>query len=103
MATVAAVVNLLTFKDTVDPDLFARAERDLTPAMRAVPGFQDFHAIQVSPTEVVLIILGEDVDVLERLATEIGSPWMVANVVPLLAGPPNRQIGPTIATSARRA
>jgi len=95
----AAVVNLLRFKDTVEPDLFPRAQRELTPQMRAIEGFQDFFAIQTSDTEVILLILGDDVDALNRLATEVGSPWMTANVVPLLAGPPDRHIGPTIASS----
>ncbi|HET7666125.1 MAG TPA: hypothetical protein VFK56_08660 [Mycobacterium sp.] len=95
----AGVVNRLRFKETVDPDLFAKAERDLIPEMRAIEGFWDFYVIQTSDTEVVLVILGDDVDVLDRVATEVGSPWMTANVVPLLAGPPDREIGPTIASS----
>jgi hypothetical protein len=60
-------VDLLRFKDAVDPDLFAKAERDLTPQMRAIEGFQDFLAIQTSGTEVVLVILGDDVDALNGL------------------------------------
>lgn len=95
----AGVVNHLRFKETIDPELFARAERDLIPQMRAIDGFQDFYVIQTSDTEVVLVILGDDVGVLNRVATEVGSPWMTANVVPLLAGPPDRHIGPTIASS----
>jgi hypothetical protein len=35
----AAVVNRLRFKEPVDPELFARAERDLTSQMRAIDGF----------------------------------------------------------------
>jgi len=99
IGAMAAVVNLLRFKEAVDPGLFARAERELTPQMRTVEGFQDFYAIQTSETEVILLILGDDADALNRLATEVGSPWMLANVVPLLAGPPDRHIGPTIASS----
>ncbi len=75
------------------------AERELTPQMREIEGFQDFYAIQTSDTDVVLVILGENVDVLNRVATEVGSPWMTAHVVPLLAGPSERRIGPTIASS----
>jgi hypothetical protein len=99
LAGMAAFVNLLRFKDAVDPDLFAEAERDLTPQMRAVEGFQDFFAIQTSDTEVILLILGDDVDALNRLGTEVGSPWMMAHVVPLLAEPPDLYIGPTNASS----
>lgn len=99
--SMAAVVNLLRFKDAVDPELFTKAERELTPQMRGIDGFQDFLVVQTAETEVILVILGDDVDVLDRVATEIGSPWMVANVLPLLAAPPERHIGPTIATSRR--
>lgn len=95
----AGVVNHLRFRETVDPDLFKEAERDLIPQMRAIAGFWDFYVIQTSDTEVVLVILGDDVDVLNRVATEVGSPWMTANVVPLLAGAADRHIGPTIASS----
>ncbi|MEY2397628.1 MAG: hypothetical protein QOJ00_802 [Actinomycetota bacterium] len=95
----AAVVNRLRFKEPVDPELFARAERDLTSQMRAIDGFQEFHVIHTSDNEVVLVIFGDDADVLDRVATEVGSPWMTANVAPRLAGPPDRQIGPTIASS----
>jgi len=38
-------------------------------------------------------------DALDQIATEIGSPWMRENVVPLPAGPPERHIGPNIASS----
>ncbi len=79
----AAVINLLRFKEPVDPGLFAQAARDLTPQMRAIEGFQDFYAIQTSDTEVALLIFGDDVDTLNRVATE-GLPRMAANVVPLV-------------------
>ena len=92
----AGVVNHLRFKEPVDPELFAQAERELSTQMRAVDGFQGFYAIQSSETEVILVILGEDVDVLNRIATEVGSPWMTASVIPMLAAPPDRHIGPTI-------
>ena len=95
----AAVVNHLHFKDAVDPQLFAAAERDLIAQMRAIDGFQDLHVIQTSDRDVVLVVLADDVDTLNRLATEVGSPWMTANVLPLLASPPERHIGPTIASS----
>ena len=98
----AGVVNHLRFKEAVDPQLFARAERDLTSQMGAIGGCQGFHVIQTSDTELVLVILGDDVDVLNRLAREVGSPWMTANVAPLLAGPPDRHIVPTIASSQAR-
>ena len=95
---VAAVINILRFKEPVDPSLFETAGRDLGSAMGAIEGFEGVQIIQTSEAEVVLLIFGDTVDVLNRIATEVGSPWMSANVVPLLAGPPERHIGPTIAS-----
>jgi hypothetical protein len=95
----AAVVNLLHFKEPLDPAVFARSERDLVQQMRAIEGFRGFHVIQTSEKDVILVILGDSVEVLDQIATEVGSPWMRANVVPLLAGPPERHIGPIVASS----
>jgi hypothetical protein len=99
----AAVVSLLTFKEPFDRGLFEAAERDLVPQMREVKGFVDLYVVQTSDTEAILVILGDTVETLDRIATEIGSPWMVANVVPLLAGSPQRHVGPVIASSEQRA
>ena len=44
--------------------------------------------------------MADDVGTGDRPATEVGAPWMVAHVVPLPAGPPERRIGPTPATGA---
>jgi hypothetical protein len=99
----AGVVNVLTFREPVDRELFKAAELELVPRMREVDGFVDLYVVQTSETEVILVILGDTVETLDRLATEIGSPWMTANVVPMLAGPPQRHVGPVIASSDERA
>jgi hypothetical protein len=95
----AMVVNLLKFKEPVDTRLFAAHEADLAAKMRAIDGFRGFHVVHDSETTVVLIIHGDTPEVLNRVATEVGSPWMVEHIVPLLAGPPDRHIGPLIATT----
>jgi hypothetical protein len=95
----AAVVNHLLFKEPVNPELFSNAERDLTPQMKAIEGFRGFYVVQAADDHAILIIVGETPEVLNRVATEVGSPWMSANVVPLLAAPPERHIGPVVASS----
>ncbi len=94
----AAVVNHLKFAQTVDPALFARAEQEMADRMRAVAGFEGMHVVQIADDEVVLVILADTQDTLDRLAAEVGGPWMVANIRPLLARPPQRQIGPLLAS-----
>ncbi len=93
-----AVINTLRFKDAVDPALFMRAEHELAGQMRAVEGFQGFRVVQVADDQVVLVIFADAAEVLDRLAAELGNTWMGANVAPLLVGPPERRIGPIIAS-----
>ena len=95
----AAVVNHLHFKEDVDASIFVDSERDLLPEMRAIDGFRGYEVVQVSEREVVLVILADTAETLDRIATEVGSPWMREHVVPLLGRPPERKIGPTLASS----
>lgn len=95
----AAVVNILQFKETPDPALFKRAVDEPGPQMRKIVGFRALQVVQTGDLEVILLILAESVDVLDQIATEVGSPWMIANVVPLLARPPQRHIGDVIASA----
>lgn len=67
--------------------------------MQKVSGFQGLHVVRCGETEIVLIILAESARVLDDIATNIGSPWMVEHVVPLLASPPERHLGETIASA----
>jgi hypothetical protein len=94
---VAVVANVLHFRDPVDPTIFERAAHELGDPMRAIDGFAGLQVVHSGETEVVLLIFGETVEVLDRVATEVGSPWMLAEVVPLLASPPERHVGPVIA------
>jgi hypothetical protein len=95
----AAVVNHLHFREPPSPELFACAEAEVVPQARDIEGFLGLHIVQAAPDHFILIITGETPEVLDRVATEVGSPWMVAHVVPLLASPPERHIGPLVATS----
>ena len=101
ISVTAAGTNTLSFRHPVDPAVFARVDADLLPRMRAVEGFDGLHVVRTGDTEVILIIPARDVETLDRLATELGSPWMVASIVPLLAGPPDRRIGPTLVSTDR--
>lgn len=66
--------------------------------MTSVGGFSGLNIIEVANDHVVLMIMGDDANVLDRMATEVGTPWMRENVAPLLAGPPERHMGPIIAS-----
>ncbi|HEY6473921.1 MAG TPA: hypothetical protein VIY26_13595 [Acidimicrobiales bacterium] len=97
----AAVVNHLHFRDPPSPDLFARAEDEVVPKARDIEGFRGLHVVQVASDHFILIIAGDNPEVLDKVATEVGSLWMVTHVVPLLASPPERHVGPLVATTDR--
>ena len=94
----AAVVNHLHFRQAPDTDLFARAERQLVPEARITEGIRGLHIAQVSPDHFVLVILGDDADLLDEFAANVGSTWM-KEVEPLLASPPERHLGPLVTTT----
>jgi hypothetical protein len=93
-----AVINTLRFRHSVDRALFMRAERELAEQMRGLEGFQGFRVVQVADDQVMLVIFADTTETLDRMATELGNTWMAANVAPLLDGPPDRRIGPIIAS-----
>lgn len=97
-----AVVNQLHFKAPIDIEVFVAAERDLRDAMQSIPGFAGLNIVHTTDTDAVLLIFADSAETLDRLATEVGSPWMREHVVPLLAGPPQRSVGAVVATIPSR-
>ena len=93
------VVNHLIFRDPVDPAVFASFSA-LADDLRATDGFEAVHVVQISEREVLLLFVGRDAESLDRIATEVGSPWMMRTVVPRLAGAPDRLFGPVIASTS---
>jgi hypothetical protein len=92
-----AVVNHLRFAQNVPPELFRRVETELGSTIAGFPGFHRLYVVQVSPEDVVLVILAEQEQTLNDLATALGNTWMREHVAPLLERPPERLIGPVIA------
>jgi len=66
----------------------------------SVQGFLSLHIVRAAPDHYILVIFGEDPGALDRLAAQVGSTWMKDNVVPLLGAPPERHVGPLVATSS---
>ena len=95
----AAVINHLHFREAPDSDLFARAQRELVPEARIMDGIHGLHIVQEAPDHFILVILGDDAETIDRFATEVGSPWMMDHVVPKLASPPERHLGPLVVTT----
>lgn len=94
-----AVVSRLHLKTPIPPGVWDRAHVEVPALARNVPGFQALHVIEMSDEEVVLVVLADSAEALDRIATEVGNAWMVDNVIPHLAAPPDRQIGTVVASS----
>ena len=95
----AAVINHLHFREAPDADLFAQAQREVVPEARITEGIRGLHIVQVTPDHFILVILGDDAEVLDEFAAKVGSPWMTEHVVPLLTSSPERHLGPLVATT----
>ena len=95
----AAVINHLHFREAPNTDLFALAEREIVPEARIWEGIGGVHIVQVAPDHFILVILGDNTEVLDKFAAEVGSPWMSEHVTPLLASPPERHLGLLVATT----
>lgn len=94
-----AVVNRLRLSTPIPPEVWARAQAEVAPRAREVPGFQALYVVEVTDEEVVLVIVAESAETLDRVATEAGNAWMREHVLPHLAAPPDRQVGKVVASS----
>ena len=94
-----AVVNRLRLTPDRPADLWSRAQDEVPARARQVPGFHSVDMIELSATEVVLVVVADSPATLDRIADEVGNAWMRENVFPYLAGPPERQIGEVVVTS----
>lgn len=96
-----AVVNRLRLAHPIDPSVFEAAQRDLPPRAAQIEGLRGFHLLRVSDDELVLVILGDTPQALERMRDEIGNDWMRENVVPHLAGGTERLVGEAVVSFER--
>jgi hypothetical protein len=94
-----AVVNRLRLSTPIPPEVWERAQAEVPARAREVPGFEALHVIEISDEEIVLVVIADTAETLDRVATEVGNTWMRDNVIPHLAGPPERQTGKVVASS----
>jgi hypothetical protein len=97
-ARVYAVMNHLRFKEPIDRAC-SRTRRATSCQGCMLAGCEGFHVVQPADREAILVILGDSTATLDRVATDVGSPWMRDHVVPLLAGPPERHVGPIVTST----
>jgi hypothetical protein len=91
------VVNHLRLRDPVS-DATVQAARE---GMRLVvdAGALTARVAKVDETHLVLILDFADADDADRIAREVGGPWMREHIRPLLAGDTERSVGEVIASA----
>ena len=93
----AVVVNHLHLSEPLT-DATAQAFRDFLPRV-VDAGAKAARALQVGETHLILILDFASAEEADRIATEVGGPWMRENVIPLLARGPERSVGEVLAST----
>jgi hypothetical protein len=91
------VINHLRLREPV-PDATVEAARD---GMRLVvdAGALAARVAKVDDTHLILILEFSTAEDADRIAREVGGPWMRENIRPLLAGDTERSVGEVIASA----
>ena len=92
----AVVVNHLHLSDPLT-DKTAQAFREFMPRI-VDAGAVAARVIRVDDTHLILILEFASAEDADRVATEVGGPWMREHVLPLLARGPERSVGEFIAS-----
>lgn len=53
--------------------------------------------VEVHELHAILVLTFPDLQTEERIASSIGGPWMVENILPILSAPPERSSGELVA------
>jgi hypothetical protein len=97
----AVVVNHLHLRDPIS-DETVQAFRTIVPRI-VNGGASAAQAVQVDDTHIILILEFKTAEDADRVASEIGGPWMREHIVPLLAHGPERSLGEVIASATATA
>lgn len=91
-----AVVNHMKLSRPLDDNIIKRMNSELMSDAATMPGFADGLCVQVADDGIVIIVICESEESLQRIHHEVGSPWVRENLTPYLAST-NRKVGPVIA------
>jgi hypothetical protein len=94
---VHVVVNHLRFCDPV-PDASLGSMQEALDAVVGAGGLAA-QVAKVDDTHLILILTFATAEEADRIAREVGGPWMREHVVPLLADGTQRSIGEVIASA----
>jgi hypothetical protein len=95
-AAMHAVVNHPSLATPVDPGLWQRTQAEFGERLRAVHEYRGLRIVRMGGDHLIRLVFADDEASLDRIATEVGSPWVMENLGPHLAGPPQRQVGEVV-------
>jgi hypothetical protein len=93
---VVAVVNTILLERPLAEAVFDSARREMPDRIAAIEGIRAVHMVRTAPTELVLVIVGDDEAAIDAMRDAIGDEWMRANVIPNAAAPPQRAVGEVV-------
>ena len=96
-----AVVNRLRLARPIDQSVFENAQRELPPRAAEIEDLRAFHVLRAGDDELIVLILGDAPEALERMRTEVGNDWMRENIVPHLAGGTERVVAESVVSWER--
>lgn len=93
-----AVVNHMKLSRSLDNNIIGRMNSELMANISKMPGAAHGLCVQVADDGIVIIVICESEEALERVHQKVGSPWVGENLAPYLAST-DRKTGPVIARS----
>ncbi len=93
-----AVVNHMKLSKPLDENIIRRMNTELMTDLVKLPGVAHALCVQVADDGIVISVICDSEESLERAHQEVGSPWVGQNLSPYLAST-DRKTGPVIARS----
>lgn len=91
------VVNHLHLTIPVD-ELAPIVEREFGPVFRAQHGFERFYLVKAADDHAIVIIVWADAEAAAAGAAVIGPSLFATHLIPVLAAPQERAVGPAVVT-----
>ena len=92
------VVNHLHFRDQVSAETLQSFQSAVRLSVDA--GASAARVLQVDEKHLILLLEFASQDLADRVAREVGGPWMREHIVPLLADGTQRSVGAVVASAA---
>jgi hypothetical protein len=95
-----AVVNHMRLSRPIDEDVYRRVQTELIPAARQIEGFHDALCVKIGDEQMVMIVLCETPEALQRVHGEVGDKW-IGEIVRPYVGTVDRKVGDVVARAVQ--